>query len=310
MNRHPICTLTMNPALDVASEVERVEPTHKLRCTAPRYDPGGGGINVARVVHTLGGRATALYPAGGSTGAMLTDLLHASEIAHHSVPIAGQTRESFTVNELASGDQYRFVMPGPTLSAGEQQRCLQALAEVAPKPHYLVASGSLPPGVPPAFYGDLARAAKNAGVKLILDSSGEALRQAGHEGVYLMKPNKRELSQLVDRPLDDEQAQLDAAREVIAEQRAEVVVLSLGAEGALLVAADGHERVPALDVPVRSAVGAGDTMVGALVWALACDYSLQEALRWATAAAAATVMTPGTELCRKDDVERLYQSLA
>lgn len=303
-----ICTLTMNPALDLATEAERVIPTRKLRCGKARYDPGGGGINVARVIHTLGGEATAIFPAGGPTGELLTNLLAESGIPHHAVAIGGLTRESFTVNERSSGDQFRFVLPGPALTVDEQQRCLATVAALTPSPDYLVASSSLPPGVPNDFYAELAGLARQAAIKLVLDTSGEALQQAG--GVYLVKPNRNELSQLAGRTLSGEAEVRDAARQLIAEGRAEIVVVSLGRDGALLVSAQDSKHFPALDVPIRSAVGAGDTMVGAIVFALARGWDLVDAVRLGIAASAATLLSAGTGLCRRDDVERLYRQLS
>jgi len=304
-----IATLTLNPALDLATETERVVPVHKLRCPAPRLDPGGGGINVARVIHTLGGEATAVYPAGGPTGETLTALVAASGIPQRVIPTAGRTRESFTVHERASGEEYRFVLAGPTLSVDEQRRCLEAVAALTPRPVYLVASGSLPPGVDPGFYGQLARQAREHGVKLVLDTSGEALRRASREGPYLLKPNRRELSELVGRELAN-QAELEAAARQLCEQgQAQVVVVSLAADGALLVTAEGSEQFPALQAPIRSTVGAGDTLVGAVVLALASGWTLRESVRLGMAAAAATLMAPGTGLCRREDVERLYAGM-
>lgn len=303
-----IATLTMNPALDVATEAERVIPTRKLRCETPRYDPGGGGINVSRVIGTLGGTATAVYPAGGPTGDLLTSLLASHGIPRHPVTIEGLTRESFTVNEQTSGDQFRFVLPGPALSEAEQQRCLQAIAALTPRPDYLVASGSLPPGVPAGFYAELGRLARQNGMRLVLDTSGDALRQA--HGAYLLKPNRNELAQLAGRRLSGETELRDAARRLLDEGRAEVVVVSLGHDGALLVTAGDCQHFPALDVPIRSAVGAGDTMVAAIVFALAAGHELVDAVQLGIAASAATLLSPGTGLCRREDVERLYRTLA
>ncbi len=302
-----IATLTLNPALDVATETERVVPTRKLRCGASRYDPGGGGINVARVVRTLGGEAAAIYPAGGPSGELLTRLLGESGVSQHPVPIDGLTRESLTVNETSSGDQYRFVLPGPPLSEDAQRRCLDEVSRLDPRPGYLVASGSLPPGVPDDFYARLAQHAKEAGIKLVLDTSGEALRQA--KGAYLIKPNRNELSHLAGRTLSGESEIRDAARRLREEGRAEVVVVSLGRDGALLESAEASAHFPALDVPVRSAVGAGDTMVGAIVHALARGWELVEAVRLGMAASAATLICPGTGLCRREDAERLYRQM-
>lgn len=309
MERPPaISTLTLNPALDIATTTDRVIATHKLRCSAARYDPGGGGINVARVICTFGGSATAVYAAGGTVGHFLQKLLDTAGIPQRVVPIEGETRVSFTVDERASDDQFRFVFPGPQLSPEEQKRVIEALATFDP-PHFLVASGSLPPGVPADFYARVARLAKEMNAKFFLDTSGDALEQAGRDGIYLVKPNLRELSEFAGRNLKTEQDRIAAGQQMISENRAEVVVLSMGPAGALLITAEGGEYFPALDVPIRSAVGAGDSMLAGIVFALAGGETLRNAVLYGIAAGSAALMTPGTELCRREDTERLYRLL-
>ena len=300
-----VVTLTMNPALDIATSADAVLPTDKVRCEAPRYDPGGGGINVARVIRRLGGDALAIFPAGGAAGMALDALLDREHILYCRVPIAGTTRESFTVDERRSGQQYRFVLPGPNLIEEEWQACLARLARLAEGARFIVASGSLPPGVPAGFFQQVADLAKHLGTRLVLDTSGDALRQT-RTGAYLLKPSLRELREWVDRDLPDEAAQTAAARSLIAQGACEVMVVSLGGEGALLVSGEGAERLTPIKVPVRSAVGAGDSMVGAIVFGLTQGLDLRHAVRLGMAAGAATLMTPGTELCRREDVERLY----
>lgn len=308
-NLPAIGTLTLNPALDIATATDRVTATHKLRCTTARYDPGGGGINVARVICTLGGRATAVYTAGGPVGHSLQKLLDTAGIPQRVVPIEGETRVSFTVDERVSNDQFRFVFPGPRLSAEEQERVYEAVATLDPPPKFLIASGSLPPGVPPEFYVRVARLAKKLKAKFFLDTTGDALRQAGQEGVYLAKPNLREISEFVGRELKTHDDQIAAGRQMIDEGRAEVVVLSLGADGALFITADEAEHFPALEVPIRSTVGAGDSMVGGIVLALARGDTLRNAVRFGMAAGAAALMTEGTQLSGREDTERLYRSM-
>ena len=302
-----IATLTLNPAMDLSTSAARVEPTRKLRCSLPHYDPGGGGINVARVVAALGGDSVAVYPAGGPFGDMLERILADLGLAQIRVPIAGDTRESFTVDETGSGLQYRFVLPGPLLSAAEQQACLDAIAALDPLPDYLVLSGSFPPGVAASFFDRMAALARRIGARLVLDCSGEALQYAAARGgIHLLKPSLSELSTLMGREVRDEQEQDAALRTLISQGAAEIVVLSLGGEGAVLASQAGIERFPALDVPVRSAVGAGDSMVGAIVLALSRGLGLHDAVRYGIAAGSATIMLPGTELCRVEDVERLF----
>lgn len=303
-----IATLTLNPAMDLAVRTPRVVATEKLRCSAPRHDPGGGGINVARVVSTLGGDALAVYPAGGPFGEMLRRALDAIGLAHLPVAISGDTRESFTVDEQASGLQYRFVLPGPRLSEQERLGCLAALRGLHPAPAYLVVSGSFTPGIEPSFFDELLALAGQVGARLVVDLSGEPLAYAARRGgAYLIKPSLNELASLIGRMPESEREQEGALRELIAAGAAEVIVLSLGAAGALYASGDRLERIAAPSVPMVSAVGAGDSMLGAVVLALAQGRELGDAVRYGVATGAATVMRPGTQLCLREDVERLFR---
>lgn len=304
-----IVTLTMNPTIDKNTHVDQVKPDSKLRCQPPTREPGGGGLNVARAIQRLGGTSEAYYVAGGPTGKILRQLLDGEDLAHHPLAMAGWTRENLMVYEDQSEQQFRFGMPGPEVREDEWQGCLEALAAIDPPPAYLVASGSLPPGVPDDFYCRVAEVAAAHGARCIVDTSGKALRRAVGSGVYLVKPNVRELQQLVGRDLDSEGEQTEAARHLIEAGRVEVVVLSLGAGGALLITADGYRPVRTPTVPVKSRVGAGDSMVGGMVLALARGLAVGDAVRFGVAAGAAAVMTPGTELCRRADTERLYERL-
>jgi 6-phosphofructokinase 2 len=302
----PIVTLTLNPAIDESTSVDYVVSESKLRCAAPRYEPGGGGINVARAVRCLGGEALALFAAGGPSGELLARLLEREGVARLEIPIAEWTRRNLNVREEATGRQYRFVFPGPTLRENEWRRALEVLRELQPRPEFLVASGSLPPGAPQDFYAVLAGFAREIGARFVLDSSGEPLRLAVETGVFLVKPSLREFQQLTGGTVREEPELTRAARGLIERGRCEVVVLSLGGAGALWVTATASERLPALAVPVASSVGAGDAMVAGIVLSLARGWSLGEAVRFGVAAGTAAVMSPGTQLCRREDAERLY----
>lgn len=304
-----IVTLTMNPAIDTSSTVDHVVPEHKLRCQPPRHDPGGGGINVSRAIHKLGGTSLALYPAGGPTGQILHALLEQEGVAHQQIPIADWTRENVTILDAASGQQYRFVMPGPTLQEAEWQQCLDSVFALTPPPDYLVLSGSLAPGIPSDFYARLITRFRHTGVRIIVDTSGDALQSAVLAGVYLIKPNLRELGQLVGRDLTDEGQQEAAATTLVREGRCEGVVVSLGAAGAMLVSANGCERMRSPTVPIQSKVGAGDSMTAGMVVSLSHGMAIHEAARFGVAAGAAAVMNPGATLCRREDVERLYAQI-
>lgn len=306
---HQVVTLTVNPALDKSTQVKNVVPNHKLRCESPQWQPGGGGINVARVVKRLGGSPLALYLAGGPQGEMFQKLLDDEGLAQQVVPISGLTRESFAVREKSSNQQYRFSVPGPTLLESEWQKCLATLRDLNPKPNYVVLSGGLAPGVPDDFYGRVAEWAEENGLRVILDTHDEPLRQAVKAGVFLIKPNLRELRQLKGQKLEGEEEQRQALQEIVEEGGARYVILSLGAAGAVFAGANVTERLRAPTVTIRSKVGAGDSMVGGIVWALAQDYSPLEAARFGVAAGAAAVKTSGTELCHSDDAKELYEQI-
>ena len=302
-----IATLTLNPAIDGAAETDVVRPIHKIRMSNERYDPGGGGINVARVVKELGGAGYAIYLAGGATGSVLEDLLLARGVEGAGVPIKDHTRISHAVFERSSGLEYRFVPEGPRIDQAESNACLDLIGQV--ECDYLVASGSLPRGVPDDFYASVAAICRQRRIKLVLDTSGKALQAALGPAVRLVKPSLGELEGLVGRTLPDPAAQDVALRELITAGAAEAIALTLGRDGAVLATAQAIVRVPAPKVVARSAVGAGDSFLAAMTLGLAQGRSEADAFMYGMAAGAATVLSPGTDLCRREDVERLYGEL-
>ena len=304
-----IATITINPAIDIFVNVSRVEPTRKLRCSAPKRDPGGGGINVARVAHRLGASVAAIYPTGGAIGKLLQRLVEREGIASVVTPSHVETRENFTAFENDTGDQYRFVLPGSALYRAEWESCLDKLATLPEKPKIVVASGSIPPGVPDDFFAMVARHAKGFGAKMVLDTSGAALKAALAEGVTLIKPNQVELGDFVGHRLDNDADRIAAARKLIADKRVEAVALTLGEDGALLVTADGTWRSEPMHIEVVSSVGAGDSFLGGMVAAIAAGAPLDQAFRMGVAAGSAAVMSPGTELCHEADVKRLLEEV-
>jgi len=300
-----IVTLTINPAIDIFVNVGRVESTRKLRCSPPKRDPGGGGINVARVAHRLGSDVTAIYPIGGAIGKLLQRLVEREHIPSLVTPSHVETRENFTAYEEPTGEQYRFVLPGSALHRAEWEAVLDRLASLPGKVKFVVASGSVPPGVPDDFFARVVRHAKALGAKTVIDTWGAALEAALKEGVTLIKPNLVELSDFVGAPLDNDEDRVAACRKLAADGRAEMVALTLGEDGALLVTADRVLRAQPMAIEPVSTVGAGDSFLGGMVAALASGKPLDEAFRVAVAAASAAVLSPGTELCRAEDVKRL-----
>jgi 6-phosphofructokinase 2 len=302
-----ILTLTMNPALDITTTAERVRPTEKVRCHGARYDAGGGGINVARVAHVLGASVSAVFPAGGQSGQRVADLVVKAGVPFHRIKIADATRENLTVNESSSGQQYRFVLPGPRLSFAEQAQCLDELRTAARSAQFVVASGSLPPGVPADFYQRIADICAKLGALLVLDTSGGGLRHIT-SGVFLLKASVRELRECVERDLATESEQVAAAQQLIIQPgRAQIVVVSLGARGALLATPHGNQRFSAIPMRTGSGVGAGDAMVAAITVGLSRGWPMEKAARFGVAAGAAMLMTPGTAACNRADVDRLFE---
>ncbi|MFT8247205.1 1-phosphofructokinase family hexose kinase [Roseomonas sp. BN140053] len=302
-----IATLTLNPAVDFACEAEKVEPTHKLRTTNERLDPGGGGINVARVVLALGGRALALFLAGGPTGQVLQDLLRESGVPHRAVPIRERTRISQTVLDRSSKQEYRFVAEGPRIREAEWRGLLDLLDGV--DADWIVGSGSLPPGVPEDFYARVAQAAAKRGRHFVLDSSGAALRASLGQGVTLLKPSLSEFQSLVGRELPDPAEQEQAAVELVRSGATRLLALTLGGDGAVLATAEGAIRLPALPVEVRGTVGAGDSFVAGMTLALARGESPEEAFAWGVATGAAAVSRVGTAHPERTAVEALRRRI-
>lgn len=304
----PIVTLTFNPAIDGASEAEVIRPTRKIRTRNERYDPGGGGINVARVIAELGRPALPIYLAGGATGAVLDELVASRGFQPRRIAIRDHTRVSHAVYERSSGLEYRFVPEGPFVRDDEWPGVLAALDAL--DFDYCVASGSLPRGVPDDIYVEVARIVARKGARLILDTSGAALKVAvAAGGLYLVKPSLGELEALAGRELRDERAQEEEALAIVRKGVVDILAVTLGHEGAVLATRDGVRRLRPPNVVARSAVGAGDSFVGGMTFALAEGRSAEDAFVFGLAAGTAAVLTPGTELCRKSDVWRLYEAL-
>ena len=304
-----IVTLTLNPSLDKSTTTERLLADEKLRCDEPLYEPGGGGINVSRAIAKMGGESLAIYLAGGFAGEKMQELLHEEGIQQQVIPGENPTRENFIVVESSTKNQYRFGLPGAKVSQAELDMCLRAIQELPDEVEYLVASGSLPPGAPDDFYGQIARIAHERNILCIVDTSGSALQQAAESGIFLMKPNLRELSQMAGKEEISAMEQEEIAGEVIKKGKANILVISLGPRGAMLATKDLVKYVVPPTVKQQSTVGAGDSMVAGMVLALSRGDSLSDVVTWGVAAGTAATMTPGTELCRKEDVDQIFSWL-
>ena len=300
-----IVTVTFSPCIDKTTSVKKLLPDKKLHCAAPKLEPGGGGINVARAIKKLGGNATAIFPSGGYTGKYFNHLLEVESIHAVIIEVQNETRENIIVLDEAENAQYRFGMPGTNLNDAEWMQCLKAVEEIQDI-SFIVASGSLPPGVPLNIFAQLAKIAKNKNAKFLVDTSGEALREAVNEGVYLLKPNLGELCFLSGKThlkLHEIEA---AAKEIIEEGKCEVVVISMGAQGALFVTNDLIKTIVPPAVIRKSTVGAGDSMLAGIVYYLSKQKDITEAVKYGVACGTAATMNTGTELCNLKDVEKIY----
>ncbi|MBN8836195.1 MAG: 1-phosphofructokinase family hexose kinase [Sphingobacteriia bacterium] len=302
-----ILTITMNPAVDKSATTEKLIPEKKLRCSDIIIEAGGGGINVSKAIKNLGGQSLAIFPSGGVNGKLLEDYLDEEKIKYKTIPIAANTRENFTITEHSTNAQYRFVLPGSKFNKVEIDLVFKKLSLLNPAPSIIVASGSLPPGVPDDFFARLAAIAKKMKAKCIIDTSGIPLQLAAKEGVYLLKPNLSELCSLVGKDYLQLSEIDEAANQVIEQGHCEVVVVSMGPSGAIVVTKDGYERIPAPTVKKLSTVGAGDSMVGGMVWMLEQGKSIETMARFGVACGTAATMNPGTRLFRKEDVYNLYE---
>jgi len=291
-----ILTITMNPALDVSTAVEDVHHTSKLRCEPMQRRAGGGGVNVARELHRLGAQALAFYTAGHATGRMMFSLLQQEGVDCHPYAISGFPRESFTVLERNSGHEYRFVLPGPEISEQEWEGALIEIGQLCQPQSLVVASGSLPPGVPVDFFARVSRVVQAASGSLVVDTSGEPLRAALEHGLFMVKPSLHELRDLVGKPLTRMHEVREAARTLVDAGNAQLVVVSMGEMGAMLVSAQGAWYAPPLQVVVHSAVGAGDSFVAGMVWALSQKEDPVQAFAKGVACATATLQSTGSGL--------------
>lgn len=300
-----IATLTLNPTIDVAFEVERVSPTDKMRTDVERSCPGGGGINVARVFARLGGDAHCYYLSGGALGAGFDGLVAQHGLVGTRIAIAHETRVALAVLERASGQEYRFTPHGPHVAEHEWRDCLDRLAEADCR--YFVASGSLPPGVPADFYARAAAIMRERGIPMVLDTSGDALREGlAGGGLLLVKPSLREFQELVGRDVTSPGDVGDAASAIVAAGQTELIAVTMGDLGALLASREGVLHLPAIPIEAHSAVGAGDSFLAAMLHGLGEGKEPAEAFRYGMAAGAAAVLTPGTALAFPEDIDRLF----
>ncbi len=303
-----IVTITFSPCIDKSTSVASLIPEKKLKCTSPKLEPGGGGINVARAIRKLGGEAIAVFPSGGYTGKFFNYLLKKEKVPSIIIDTIHETRENIIVLDESTNNQYRFGMPGTELLEGEWRKLLKSVEELN-QVEFIIASGSLPPGVPLDIYAQLAKISRAKGAKLIVDTSGDALKHAADEGVYLLKPNLGELSFLAGIENIDINTVDKIAKDLIDKNKCHIMVVSLGKAGAILVTKNEVYKAFPPQVDQRSTVGAGDSMVAGIVYGLLNRMNLKQVLQYGVACGTAATMNSGTELCNKKDADFLYSRM-
>lgn len=297
-----VLTVTVNPTIDVGVTVEYLVPDHKLPVIDHRRDAGGGGVNVSRVLQRLGVPSRAWIAAGGPTGEELAGLLEDEGVSPVVHRVDGITRESISVTDDKRGDQYRIVLPGPTVSGASEM--VDAIVELGASADVVVLSGSLAPGLPDDLYASICE--RLGDTTTVVDTKGEALARVVEGHADVIKPSRRELASLVEWTPADEGEIVLAARRVLERGAVGALVVSLGGDGAVLVERSGEVTwydPPAVDVV--STVGSGDSMVAGIVAGMTRGRGLVEAVGDGVAAGSAAVLTPGTDLCRVEDVDRL-----
>ena len=303
-----IITITFNPAIDKSTSIESLISEKKLKCTSPKFEPGGGGINVSRAIKKLGGESIAMYLAGGYTGRYFSELLTKEKIQTSVITCKNHTRENLIVFDDKSKLQYRFGMPGPIIYESEWKEVLNTIEKINGI-EFIVASGSIPEGVPVDIFGRISRIAKNKKIKLIVDSSGEALKESVDEGLYMLKPNINELSFLIGTSELNIEDVEDAAKAIISKGKCSLMVISMGAAGAMLITEKESYKIVPPKVNTVSTVGAGDSMVAGIVQSLSIGRSIVESVKYGASCGTAATMNPGTELCHKEDVEKIYSQI-
>ena len=305
---HSILTITFSPCIDKSFSVAELLAERKLRSSIPKMEPGGGGINVARVLTRLGAKVIALYPSGGYTGQAFDELLAKEQVAAIPVKTQNETRENIIVLETSTNKQFRFTMPATSLTEKEIERILERVERLK-KLDFIVVSGSLPSAISPLVFSQINATAARKEAKLIVDTSGEMLKHAVDMGVYLIKPNISELACLAGKESVSANEIVCDAKRIIRTKKCEVIVVSMGAAGAMLITKEDTIPIMPPAVEVQSTVGAGDSMVAGIVFALSRGKNIETSVQYGVACGTATTLNGGTELCHVEDVERLFDQI-
>lgn len=303
-----IYTLTLNPAVDRELTVTAMEFDSVLRATGARVDFGGKGFNVSRLLKGMGTTSTAVGFLGGRAGELLQDGLRSLGIGTDFVWVSEETRTNVSIVTEAHDHYIKVNEKGPLITKAKQKELLDKIDVLAKRGDWWVLAGSLPPGVPDDFYARIVNLLNQHDANAILDTSGESLRLGCAEKPYLLKPNAEEAQALTSLPMDTP-SEIAAAASKICELGAQNVVISMGKAGALLHTAEGTWLTHSPKIKEKNPIGAGDSMVGGLVWALTQGIALKEALGWGVASGAATASLSGTEVGSRTLIEELFSQV-
>lgn len=301
-----IYTITVNPSIDQHITIKKLVKDDAIRATSMYRDPGGKGINVSRVVKELGGKTKAFGIVGGCAGYMLRDLLDRGKVDFEYIEIIGETRINVIITDLSDNTQTRISMAGPDMCKRTHNDFIKLLDRVNPRPSYWVLGGSLLQNSPRDTYKKIIEHLKK-NEKCVLDADGEALESGIKASPFLIKPNEYELERLLGKKIKDEKTIAKEAMILCAHHGIQVIIVSLGSRGAILVTKDYAFTLIPPRVEVRSKVGAGDSVIGGFLVSLERKSSLLDAARYGVAAGTAAVITAGTKLCVRKDVDRIFK---
>lgn len=301
--QNKVLTVTMNPSVDIGTQAEKVITNQKTRCAVPVVDPGGGGVNVARVLSRLGISCDALFISGGYTGNLLKEMMAKEKVPVLPVESSDNTRQNISIIENQSGEQYRFVLPGMVSESSVWEEVLQKVKASVQRYDFVIGSGSLPDGVPVDFYSRLSAIASNAGKAFVLDTSGPALWEGLHSGAAYIKPNQEEFAELkaIYGAGSDE-----ALCRLLFEKGVKNIIHTLGKERTVLISEQGTFSYTPPSIEVRSSIGAGDSFVGGMIAGLIQGLPEQKAVAYGISTAASTLQSEGTDLCDVNEVKAIF----
>jgi 1-phosphofructokinase family hexose kinase len=299
-----IATVTLNPAIDQTLIVPKFVAGDTIRIQSSRFDPGGKGINVSRVIRQLGGDSVAMGFAPGGLGRYIEQTLENEGIDTDFVHTKGETRTNITIVDESRHMQTILSEPGPPTEREAVASLRRRLKRRLREGDWLVLAGSIPPPLSADVYAELIHEAQQAGVHTVLDSDGAALAAGVAAVPEIVKGNRRELERLLGRHLDDEPSTLAAAKQVH-KSGVQTVVVTRGREGAIAVHHTKKWRGIAPRVRAVSAVGSGDAFLAGVVLTLSRGGTMEEAMRLGIASGTAAVLTQGTEPPRRREVDIL-----